>query len=77
MKWLLLLWGLNGPEVTGVFFDRAMCEALVDHPKVEELAAIRLCVPMRLDKLVSDVILYEPELERGQINVIKRSSDGP
>jgi len=70
MVWLMLLWGLNGPEVTGVFHDRAMCEAVADHELVESMAAIRLCVPMQLDKLVSDVVLWEPELEQ-RIKVLK------
>jgi len=75
MLYLMLIWGLGGPVITGVFHSEAMCEAVREHPRVEDLAKIRLCVPMQLDKLVSDVVLYEHRLKEGEIREYSRSSN--
>ena len=77
MKYLLLLWGLTGPHIEGVFFDRAMCEAVADHPLTTERAASALCVPMEHDKLVSDVVLYDNRLKEGEIREYQRSPNRP
>lgn len=63
MKWLLLLWALDGPEIRGVFHSEAMCRAVVRHELAAEAAPIRFCVPMQLDNLVYDVVLYPNETQ--------------
>lgn len=54
MKYILLLWGLGGPEAVGVFEREAICEGVADL----QSQAIALCVPMDVDKVISDVVLY-------------------
>jgi hypothetical protein len=77
MVYLLFLWGLHGPHVHGVFHDRDTCEALAETDIAKEHAAITLCVPMRLDNIVSDVVLYEHRLKEGEIREYQRSPNRP
>lgn len=60
MKYLLIMWALGGPHVEGVFHSRALCEAAIEHPLTKGRAAVRFCAEMDVDKIVSDMVLYQP-----------------
>lgn len=65
MKFLLILWTLGGPQVEGVFSSFALCRGVAS--SLEEQAAIRFCVPMDVDSLITDVVLYpHPEHLRSE-----------
>ncbi len=70
MVWLLFFWGVGGPHVHAVLHSEATCEALREREEARQPAAIVLCVPMQLDNLVSDVVLYDPETKQ-QIRRLK------
>lgn len=56
MKWLLIVWGLGGPEVGAVLSNRAICEAVANHESVTQ--AVKFCVPLQLDNVATDVVIY-------------------
>jgi hypothetical protein len=60
MKWLVLVWGLQGPHIEGVFHDRPLCQALAEHPTTASRAGIRACVELDVDKLTTDMLIYKP-----------------
>ena len=57
MKYLLILWGLTGPKVGGVFHDEFLCQSLAE---TMTTPAVRFCASMEVDNLVFDVVQWVP-----------------
>jgi hypothetical protein len=70
ITWIAIMWGLTGPIVVGAFSNEDICNAVIDEL---EKPAVRFCAPMRVDNLVSDVVLYKDRVTR---LTIKEKSGG-
>jgi hypothetical protein len=54
MKYLLLVWGLGGPWIDGVYSTMLACK----YAERESTEAVHACIAMDLDTVDTDVVLW-------------------